>query len=86
MLFRSLVNNHQAKELFFFTQIVFFITLSLNLPRSLWFDLGTPRIILLRSPTLGSEQARSSKKHGKMASSNLTVHKARIALIVVVIG
>ena len=29
----------------------------MNLPRSLWFDLGTPRIILLRSPALGSEQA-----------------------------
>ena len=28
----------------------------MNLPCSLWFDLGTPRIILLRSPTLGSEQ------------------------------
>jgi len=32
--------------------------LSLNLPCSLWFDLGTLRIILLRSLTLGSEQAR----------------------------
>ena len=31
--------------------------MSLNLPRSLWFDLGTLRIILLRSPALGSEQA-----------------------------
>ena len=29
-------------------------------PRSLWFDLGTPRNILLRSPTLGSEQAIAS--------------------------
>ena len=35
----------------------YFITLSLNLPHSLWFDLGTSRIILLRSPALGSEQA-----------------------------
>ena len=32
----------------------------MNLPRSLWFDLGTSRIILLRSPTLGSEQALAS--------------------------
>ena len=29
----------------------------MNLPCSLWFDLGTPRIILLRSPALESEQA-----------------------------
>ena len=28
---------------------------------SLWFDLGTLRIILLRSPTLGSDQAPSSR-------------------------
>ena len=34
----------------------------MNLPCSLWFDLGTPRIILLRSPALGSEQADSSPK------------------------
>ena len=40
--------------MFFF---FFYITLSLNLPRSLWFDLGTLRIILLRSPALGSEKA-----------------------------
>ena len=33
------------------------IILSLNLLCSLWLDLGTPRIILLRSPALGSEQA-----------------------------
>ena len=32
--------------------------MSLNLPSSLWFDLGIPKIILLRSPTIGSEQAR----------------------------
>ena len=38
-----------------------FITLSLNLPRSLWFDLGTSRIIFLRSPALGSEQAGTQK-------------------------
>ena len=38
-------------------RLFFFITLSLNLSRSLWFDLGTLRIILLWSPTLGSEQA-----------------------------
>ena len=31
--------------------------LSLNLPCFLWFDLGTLKIILLRSPALGSEQA-----------------------------
>ena len=43
-----------SPKLFFFL-----ITLSLNLPRSLWFDLDTPRIILLRSPALGSEQART---------------------------
>ena len=36
----------------------FFITLSLNIPHFLWFDLSTLRIILLQSPTLGSEQAR----------------------------
>ena len=35
----------------------YFLLLSLNLPCSLWFNLGTPRIILLWSPTLGSEQA-----------------------------
>ena len=29
----------------------------MNRSYSLWFDLGTPRIILLRSLTLGSEQA-----------------------------
>ena len=29
----------------------------MNLSCSLWFDLGTPRIILLQSPALGSEQA-----------------------------
>ena len=52
-----LVNNHQAKVLFFFTLVFFFFTLSLNLPRSLWFNLGTPRIILLRSSALRSEQA-----------------------------
>ena len=38
-------------------RLFFFITLSLNLSRSLWFDLGTLRIILLWSPALGSEQA-----------------------------
>ena len=42
--------------------------LSLNLSYS-WFDLVNPRIILLRSPTLGSEQALLQlliqvKKHG----------------------
>ena len=31
----------------------------MNLFCSLWFDLSTPRIILLRFPTLGSEQAPS---------------------------
>ena len=30
----------------------------MNRSCSLWFDLGTPRIILLQSPALGSEQAR----------------------------
>ena len=29
----------------------------MNLSCSLWFNLGTPRIILLRSPALGNEQA-----------------------------
>ena len=29
----------------------------MNLPYSLWYDLGTPRIILLQSPALGSKQA-----------------------------
>ena len=54
------------KKLFFiFTKSFLFfiflkITLSLNLPRFLWFDLGIPRIILLRSPALGSEQAKRS--------------------------
>ena len=38
----------------------YLIILFLNLPCSLWFDLGTPRIILLRSLTLGSEQARDN--------------------------
>ena len=49
-----------TKQKYFFSSpklFFFFITLSLNLPRSLWFDLGTPRIILLRSPALGSKQA-----------------------------
>ena len=36
------------------------ITLSLNLPRSLWFDLGTLRIILLRSPTLGNDYEQAN--------------------------
>ena len=31
------------------------ITLSLNLSRSLWFNLGNLRIILLQSPTLGND-------------------------------
>ena len=35
--------------------------LSLDLPHSLWFDLGTPKIILLPSPALGSEQATFRK-------------------------
>ena len=30
----------------------------MNLPHSLWFDLSTPRIILLRFPAFGSEQAQ----------------------------
>ena len=49
-----------TKQKYFFSSpklFFFFITLSLNLPRSLWFDLGTLRIILLRSLALGSEQA-----------------------------
>ena len=51
----------RQKLFFIFTKcfyfFLFYITLSLNLPRSLWFDLSTLRIILLRSPALGSEKA-----------------------------
>ena len=41
-----------SPKLFFY-----FLLLSLNLPCSLWFNFGTPKIILLRSPALKSEQA-----------------------------
>ena len=55
LLFMLTINKH--KYFSSSPKLFFFITLSLNLPRSLWFDLGTPRIILLRSPALVREQA-----------------------------
>ena len=56
-----LVYNYYEKIIFHLYQKFFFffflITLSLNLPRSLWFDLGTSRILWLQSPALGWEWA-----------------------------
>ena len=46
-----------SKNTFFLHPNCYLSILSLNLPCSLWFDLGILRFILLRSPALGSEQA-----------------------------
>ena len=55
LLFMLTINKH--KYFSSSPKLFFFITLSLNLPRSLWFVLGTPRIILLQSLALVREQA-----------------------------
>ena len=57
LLLLFLLTITKQKYFSFSSKLFFFITLSLNLSHFLWFNLGTPRIILLRSPTLGSEQA-----------------------------
>ena len=51
----------------------------------MWFDLGTPRIILLQSPALGSEQARfhtikESKDIDKIPLTELVGNRNNIIL------
>ena len=41
----------------------------MNRSCSLWFDLDTPRFILLQSPALGSEQARFHTKNTTIKES-----------------